>query len=228
VLVKLTPNVTDIVEVARAAQSAGAAGVTAINNLRCLAGVDIERMEPLPPVAGFSSFGGYAGPGLKPVGLRCVAEVAQSLAIPVAGTGGIRRWQDVVEYILVGASIVQVYTLIMEQGYDVIEDLVAGLTSYLGRKGITQVSDLVGAILPKIVPHSQLPRNTKPVAAYSPQLCTQCGQCIVACDDAGFQAVELGPNGLPRIDTAACDGCGLCVVLCPVEDCMWLQSEYLC
>jgi dihydropyrimidine dehydrogenase (NAD+) subunit PreA len=224
VIVKLTPNVTDIVAIARAAREAGAAGVTAINNLKALAGVDVERLVPLPDVQGQSVFGGYAGPGLKPVGLRCVAEIAQGLpSLPIAGTGGIESWQDAVEYLLVGATLVQVYTLVVENGFAVLHSLLDGLRDYLGRHHIARVSDLIGAVLPRIITHGALPRSSEIVAGYTRSLCSQCGQCYIACEDAGFQAIRRSPDNYPVIDPMACDGCGLCVALCPVEKCMWME-----
>lgn len=221
VLVKLTPNVTDIVAIARAAVEAGAAGLTAINNLKCLAGVDVEERVPLPAVAGYGTFGGYAGPGLKPIGLRCVAEIAQALPqVPIAATGGIGRWQDAVEYLLLGASLIQIYTVVMKRGFGVIDELTAGLKEYLQRQGFARPADLVGLVLPQIRPHQELPRNQGLVAQYDRTLCIRCGQCHVACRDSGFQAVAIAADGYPHIDEEACDGCGLCVTLCPVERCM--------
>jgi dihydropyrimidine dehydrogenase (NAD+) subunit PreA len=224
VIVKLTPNVTDIVEIAMAAREGGAAGVTAVNNLKALAGVDIHRLVPLPSVDGYSSFGGYAGAGLKPVALRCVAEIAEAVNIEIAGTGGVETWQDAVEYLLVGASIIQVYTAVMKHGYQFIDVLKAGLMQYMQDHQFNRVSDLTGYILPSIIPHKDLPRIENLTAAYSNQLCIQCGQCIVACEDAGFQAIDKAMDSFPQINSDLCDACGLCIELCPVDGCMWLET----
>jgi dihydropyrimidine dehydrogenase (NAD+) subunit PreA len=225
VFVKLTPNVTDIVKVARAASHAGASGITAINNLKCLPGIDIERFDPLPAVHGYSSFGGYAGPGIKPVGLRCVAEIAKSVPeIPIMGTGGIGSWQDAVEYMLVGASIVQIYTVVMKRGFSVIDELVEGLQGYLHKKGFNQLMDIKGKVLPKIVPHMDLERVEGLVATLDTSQCVRCGICHIACEDSGFQAVTVDSAGIPSIDAQSCDGCGLCVTLCPVG-CMRLAQS---
>lgn len=225
VIVKLTPNVTDIVPIALAAMQAGAQGITAINNLKSLAGVDIETLRPLPDVDGYSAFGGYAGPGLKPVGLRCVAEIAQ--AVPdaaIAGCGGIETWEDAVEYFLLGAQLAQVYTPVMTHGLMLINALVEGLTAYLERKQFANFESLVGQALPKIIAHELLPRHSDLKATYQRDLCTQCGQCVLSCEDAGFQAIHRGTDGFPVIDPAACDGCNLCVILCPVPSCMSLSE----
>lgn len=226
VIVKLTPNVTDIVPIALAAMQAGAQGITAINNLRALAGVDIETFRPLPDVDGYSAFGGYAGPGLKPVGLRCVAEIAQ--AIPdaaITGCGGIETWEDAVEYFLVGARLAQVYTPVMKHGYALIHALVEGLTAYLERKQIDNLHSLVGRALSGVISHELLPRRHAVKAIYDRDLCIQCGQCVLSCEDAGFQAIHRAADGFPVIDPQACDGCNLCVILCPVPNCMSLRED---
>ena len=221
VLVKLTPDVTNIVAIARSAVTGGASGVTAINNLRALAGVDIYQWAPLPSVDGFTSFGGYAGPGLKPVALRCVAEIAQGIpGTPIAATGGIESWEDAVEYLLVGAGLIQIYTAIMKRGYRIIDELTTGLHGYLELRGESRISSLVGGVLSRIIPHQQLNRS-RVIAEYDPALCIRCNLCHTACNDSGFQAVAIGHDGFPSIDPEACDGCGLCVTLCPVEKCMW-------
>lgn len=221
VIVKLTPNVTDIVAIASSAYKAGASGITAINNLSSLAGVDIDKIEPLPSVNGQSSFGGYAGPGLKPVALRCVAEIAQAISgIPISGTGGIENWRDAVEYFLVGASLVQIYTTIMKGGYSVINDLTTGISDYMERMEFESVKDMVGRVLTKIVAHKELDRY-RVVAEYNQDLCIKCDKCNLACEDSGFQAITIGNNGYPEINKDDCDGCGLCVALCPITGCMY-------
>jgi dihydropyrimidine dehydrogenase (NAD+) subunit PreA len=221
VIVKLTPNVTDIVAIARSAYEAGASGITAINNLNSLAGVDIDRLEPLPSVNGYTSFGGYAGPGLKPVALRCVAEIAKAIpGIPISGTGGIETWSDAVEYFFVGASLAQIYTVVMKEGYSVINELIVGLADYMERMEFESVKDMVGIVLNKIVAHNDLSRH-KVFADFDQDLCIKCGKCFLACEDSGFQAITIGTLGYPEIDENVCDGCGLCVALCPIEGCMY-------
>ncbi|MBI4927954.1 MAG: 4Fe-4S dicluster domain-containing protein, partial [Anaerolineae bacterium] len=190
-----------------------------------LAGIDIEHLEPLPSVEGYSAFGGYAGPGIKPVGLRCVAEIAQALpGVPIAGCGGIENWRDAVEYLCAGAWVTQIYTVVMEKGFDVIKELTAGLATYLLNKGFQRVSQLTGAILPKLIDHGALSLEYKVKASYHPDLCTRCGQCFIACEDTGFQAIRLDEQGYPRIVEENCDGCGLCVELCLVKGCMYLSN----
>jgi len=139
VFTKLTPNVTRIGEVARAAERGGADGVTAINTLRAMA-VDVETCRPILS----NVTGGLSGPAIKPVALRCVWEVAESVEIPVIGCGGILTWRDAVEFLLCGASAVQVGTAIMYRGLGVFQEIIQGIEAYLRRKGFGGVEEVVG------------------------------------------------------------------------------------
>ncbi len=213
VIVKLTPNVTDIVALARAALEAGADAFTATNSLSGLAGIDLDTLVPLPNVGGVGIRGGYGGPGLKPVALRCTADVAQALGVPIFGCGGVARWQDAVEYLAVGASAVQVCTAVMWDGAQIIRRLTRGLEEYLQKKGYRAVKDLVGKALPNLGQFPDLDISIRLAAAVDEDRCTGCGICARACDSGGYQAIEMA--GVARVDPFKCDGCGLCVQLCP-------------
>ena len=139
VFTKLTPNVSDISEVAKAAERGGADGVTAINTLKAIA-VDIETCRPM--LANVT--GGLSGRAIKPVALRCVWEIAESVEIPIIGCGGISGWRDATEFLLCGASAVQVGTAIMNRGLDVFHRITQGIEGYLMRKGFRSVEDVVG------------------------------------------------------------------------------------
>ena len=191
VLIKLTPNVTDMRPIALKVKDAGAAGVTAINTVKALLGFDLETFAPLPSVWGKSTAGGYSGPAVKPIALRFVADVAKDVGIPVAGVGGVVTWKDGVEFLLAGAGIVQVSTAVMRYGYDIIEELTEGLELYLEDKGLESPADLVGKGLPNIVSHEQLSREHKVVASVDEDLCIGCGACVIACRDGGHQAIEF-------------------------------------
>jgi dihydropyrimidine dehydrogenase (NAD+) subunit PreA len=142
VIVKLSPNVTDIGRLALAAQKGGADGLAAINTIQSLTSIDLDTFEPLPSVNGLSTFGGLSGPAVKPIGLRCVAQIAQASTLPISGMGGISSWKEAVEYILVGASNVQICTEVMLKGYGIIKGLSEGLTRYLKNKGFLEVNSL--------------------------------------------------------------------------------------
>ena len=215
VIVKLTPNVSNIQTVAVAVQNAGADALAAINTVQCLMGIDIETFEPLPSVKGYSAFGGYSGSAVKPIGLRCVAQLAQATNLPLQGIGGIADWQDVVEYFAVGASAVQICTAVMLHGYGIITPLLAGLETYLQRKGIQQIGNITGAAIPKITAREKLDMHWKRQArVVAPEKCTSCAKCLVACSECGQSAIRFADK-LVTIDSERCDGCSLCTHVCP-------------
>lgn len=223
VSVKLTPNVTDIVAVARAAQAGGADALCAIDTVKALVGVDLETEEPLPSVGGKSTWGGLSGPAIKPIALGCVAELAQNVPLPIAGVGGITTWTDAAEFILLGATTLQVCTAAMKYGFGIIEELCEGLAFYLERKGLSAVTQLRGRSLSKLVPHEELSRAYRAVSSIDHSLCQKDGLCVVACRDGAYSAISLGPDRLPVVDEEKCRGCGLCTAVCPVPGCVKLR-----
>lgn len=223
VMVKLTPNVTDIALVGKACEETGADAISAINTVSALIGVDLDRLEPLPSVGGTSAFGGYSGPAIRPIGLRCIAQLAKGTGLPLSGVGGIAKWQDAAEYILAGASTVQVGTAVMFQGYKIVEKMKKGLSAYMDEKGFDSVAQMRGYILPQITPHEELNFGHKVVAAIDEALCTKCRLCYTACLDGGWQAIEMESRQVyPRVVIEKCDGCSLCLHVCPVEGCITL------
>ncbi|MGC8962114.1 MAG: dihydroorotate dehydrogenase, partial [Candidatus Bathyarchaeia archaeon] len=138
-IAKLTPNVTDIVSVGRAAEEGGVDGVTAINTVRAMA-IDIYLERPiLSP-----GIGGLSGPAIKPIALRAVYELYRNLHVPVIGCGGIISWRDAVEFLLAGASAVQIGTGILYRGFKIFREMKEGLSSYLEDKGIADVKSIIG------------------------------------------------------------------------------------
>jgi dihydroorotate dehydrogenase (NAD+) catalytic subunit len=138
--VKLSPNVTDIVDLAKAAVSAGADGLVAINTVRALA-IDVETQRPI-----LSNIkGGLSGGAIKPVALRCVYDIYEALPkTPIIGCGGVMNWQDAVEFFLAGAVTVQVGTSIAFEDTNIFQTINRGITSYLQRKGYRSVHEVVG------------------------------------------------------------------------------------
>ena len=139
VFVKLSPNVTDIAEIARAAERGGADAITAVNTLKGIA-VDVDFRRPVLT----NVTGGLSGPAIKPVALRCVWEVSKAVDIPVIGCGGISDWRDAVEYMLCGASAVEVGTAMMDGGYDIFSEITRGIRGYLEANGFRAVKEVVG------------------------------------------------------------------------------------
>ena len=215
VIAKLTPNVTDIQEVTVAVVKAGADAIATINTVQGMIGVDIDTFEPLPAVEGYTSFGGYSGNAVKPIGLRCVAQVAQVTKVPIHGIGGISKWQDIVEYYAVGSSCVQICTEVMLSGYQMITPLLEGLSEYVERKGLTSLNDITGLAVPKIRAREALNMNWyKRSTVVDPDSCTNCAKCYVSCNESGKNAISF-VNKKVTINKEVCDGCSLCTHVCP-------------
>lgn len=216
VVVKLTPNVTDIAFVAQVAKENGADALCTINTVSALIGVDLDSLTPQPAVGGLSTYGGYSGPGIKPIALRCVAQIAKATGLPVSGLGGLSSWQDAVEFMAVGSGTVQVGTAVMWHGFSIIEELTRGLSSYLDGKGFADLQPIIGAALPKIVEFPEMPLAPRARASVD-DMCNGCLLCIAACNDGAFQAISGVKGEKVTIDGEQCDGCSLCVMVCPLH-----------
>ncbi len=140
VFVKLTPNVTDIVEIAVHAEDAGADALTMINSLGPGMRIDIETGNPILK----NKFGGLSGPAVKPIAIRCVYEVFDTVDIPIIGVGGIRDYKDVLEFLYAGASCVQIGTSIMYEGMEIFGNIINGLERFMDERGYGSVDELVG------------------------------------------------------------------------------------
>jgi len=140
VIVKLSPNVTDITVMAKAVEAAGADAVSLINTLTGMA-IDIKTRRPLLG----NITGGLSGPAVKPVALRMVWQTAQAVSIPILGLGGISTWQDAVEFMLAGASAVAVgaHNFVDPRA---VETIAEGLDQYCREEGIEHIQDIVGAL----------------------------------------------------------------------------------
>ncbi|MEM4201920.1 MAG: 4Fe-4S binding protein [Candidatus Hadarchaeum sp.] len=200
--------------VEEAAERGGADAISAINTVKGLIGIDLENMEPLPSVRGISSFGGISGPAIKPISLRCVAQIAKATKLPISGIGGISKWEDAVEFFMVGASTVQLCTSVMLRGNRMINELKEGVSSYLHKKGFGSVKEIVGCILSKLKSQENLDYSYWVLPAVDATRCTKCELCRVACQDAGYAAIKI-EGDLPKIDEEKCDACGLCIQVCP-------------
>jgi dihydropyrimidine dehydrogenase (NAD+) subunit PreA len=224
VVIKITPQVADIVEVAQAVREGGADGICASNTIPSLMGVDLESFVPYPQVDGRSTYSGLSGPAIKPITLRVIAEISRHVDIPISGTGGAADWRDTAEFMLVGASTVQFCTAPMHYGYRIIDDLRDGLQRYLLSKGMRSPEDLIGRSLPHIAGHEELSREKKVVSRIKSALCIKDDLCYLACRDGGHQAIELAEDRLPQMDEEKCVGCGLCLAVCPVPGCLYMES----
>jgi dihydroorotate dehydrogenase (NAD+) catalytic subunit len=139
VFVKLSPNVTSVAEIAEAAVKAGADGLTAINTVKAMA-IDADTAIPILS----NRVGGLSGLAVKPVALRCVYEIYERVKVPIIGCGGISNWRDAVEFLLAGASAVQIGTAIATKGPNVFRNITRGMDVYLKRKNYKSVEEIVG------------------------------------------------------------------------------------
>lgn len=230
VIVKLTPNVTDITYIARAAVKGGADALSLINTINSIVGVDLDAFAPYPAVHGKSSHGGYCGPAVKPIALHLVSAVAgdPAVKVPISAIGGISTWRDAAEFVALGAGSLQVCTAVMHYGFRIIEDLVDGLGTWMDERGHRTLADVRGRALPNIVKWEDLDLNYHLVAEIDQAKCIGCELCWTACEDGAHQAIRRLPrgNGGPVVEIIdeACVGCNLCSQVCPVQGCITMQQ----
>ena len=231
ILVKLTPNVTDIVPIAEAAVKGGADAISAINTVESLIGIDIETATPLPIAYGIdkkeqlSTYGGFCGPAVKPLGLRFVSQIAKAFPdIPISGIGGIEDWSSAAEYLMVGAKTLQICTAAMWHGFSIIKGMTEGLSKFMERKGYATLESMVGIALPKITTWTTLSKLPPLVARVVNTKCTGCKKCVVACADGGYVAVQMR-EGVALINVEKCDGCGLCAIVCDDNAIEFVHTE---
>jgi len=223
VIVKLTPNITDIPVVARHAVKGGADAVSLINTINSLAGVDIYSWNTIPHVGGKGAHGGYCGPAVKPIALNMAAECARDpeVGVPISGIGGISSWQDAVEFMLMGATGVQICTAAMHHGFRIVEEMIDGLNNYLDEMGLTSAAELTGKSVEKYSTWGDLDLNYKVVARIDPETCINCNKCHIACEDASHQCIERKTNAEGKeilvVREEDCVGCNLCSIVCPAD-----------
>jgi len=235
VIVKLTPNVTDVTRPARAAKKAGANAISLINTINSITQVNLDTMCPEPYVAGRSTHGGYCGPAVKPIALNMVQSCAidPEVGLPISGIGGISNWKDAAEFIALGSTNVQVCTAIMHYGFRIVEDMIDGLNDFLDSKGMKSVNDLRGLAVQSVQKWETLDLHYQRIAKIDYDKCIGCNLCYIACEDGAHQAIALvSPNGhglgpgrlpgkvIPQIKEKECVGCNLCSLVCPVEQCI--------
>jgi dihydropyrimidine dehydrogenase (NAD+) subunit PreA len=226
VLVKLTPNVSNILNPARAAKKGGADGVSLINTINSITAIDLDQMAPEPTVDGKGTHGGYCGPAVKPIALNMVAEIArdpETRGFPISGIGGITTWRDAAEFIALGAGSVQVCTAAMTYGFRVVQEMIAGLELWMDAKGHARLSDIVGRAVPNVADWQHLNLNYVTKARIDQDLCIKCGRCFAACEDTSHQAIAMKPGRVFEVIDEECVACNLCVNVCPVENCITME-----
>ena len=229
VIVKLTPNITDIRYPARAAKAGGADAVSLINTINSVIGVDLDQMLMSPHTGSQGSHGGYCGPAVKPIALNMVSEIgrdAQTRGLPISGIGGIATWRDAAEFIALGCATVQVCTAAMVHGFQIVRDMISGLENYMDQKGFRTIEDFRGMALPSVTDWRYLNLNHVDKAVIDQASCIKCGRCHLVCEDTSHQAISAITGDERRFEVREedCVGCNLCASICPVENCISLRS----
>ena len=229
VIVKLTPNITDIRYPARAAKAGGADAVSLINTVTSITSVNLDTFAPEPTIDGMGSHGGYCGPAVKPIALNMVAQIArdpETEGLPISGIGGITVWRDAAEFLALGAGNVQVCTAAMTYGFKIVKEMIAGLENWMDEKGHKTLDHVIGKATPKVTDWQYLNLNYVTKARIDQDACIKCGRCHIACEDTSHQAITLMVNGKRQFEVIdeECVGCNLCVNVCPVENCITMEQ----
>jgi len=226
VIVKLTPNITNILWSAEAAKAGGADAVALINTVNSIVSVDLDAMAPTPLVDGQGTHGGYCGPAVKPIALNMVAEIARNPAtadVQISAIGGISTWRDAAEFIVLGANGLQVCTAAMVYGFRIVEDMKDGLSRWMDEKGFTSIDELHRQAVGNVVDWNALNMNFDSKAVIDTSTCIACGRCYIACEDTSHQAISMtreDQKNVYEVVTEDCVGCNLCAIVCPVDGCI--------
>lgn len=208
VMVKLSQNTTNISKVAKAVKAAGGSGVTAINTVRGILGVDLENAQP-----SLSTYGGISGEYIRPLGLASVATIAQTVDIPICGVGGISTAEHALEYIMLGASAVQVGTGVMLEGRESIRKIVQELEMWAQNHNIKDLAEIRGKALENLKAFDEMKFEPAVSHANGAACSENCDKCVKACM---YQAISRTGDSI-RIDRSKCTGCGLCTSVCPAK-----------
>ncbi len=227
VIVKLTPNISDIRYPARAAMAGGADAVSLINTVSSITSVNLDLMAPEPTIDGKGSHGGYCGPAVKPIALNMIAEIGrdpETANLPLSGIGGITTWRDAAEFIALGAGNVQVCTAAMVYGFKIVEEMKVGLSDWMDEKGYSSISDFKGLAVPNVTDWQYLNLNYVTKARIDQDACIKCGRCYAACEDTSHQAISMSAERTFEVIDEECVACNLCVNVCPVENCITMEK----
>ena len=225
-IVKLTPNITDILKPAEAALSGGAAAVSLINTISSITSVNLDLFAPEPTIGTKGTHGGYCGPAVKPIALNMIADIARSpntSGLPISGIGGVTTWRDAAEFMVMGAGNVQVCTAAMTYGFKIVEEMISGLSDWMDEKQITSTSDIVGKAIPNYTDWQYLNLNYVAKAKINQDLCINCGRCFAACEDTSHQAISMSDDRKFTVIDEECVACNLCVNVCPVDNCITME-----
>jgi dihydroorotate dehydrogenase subfamily 1 len=208
IMVKLSPEAANLTVISEAAQKAGADAVTVNSRFT---GFCVDIMSAKPYIGGPA---GVGGPWIKPVTLRWVHDVHSKLGMAISGSNGIYDWRDAVEFIMSGADIMQVGSVLMLKGHEWLKKIISGIDEFLDEQGYASVADIHGlASRSALASYNQSFDDKGKHAVIDEEKCTQCGNCVRSCF---YGAMAKGDE---RIDTLSehCIGCELCYSVCPFD-----------
>ena len=227
VIVKLTPNITDIRKPAEAAHRGGADAVSLINTINSITSVNLDSFAPEPMIDGKGAHGGYCGPAVKPIALNMVAEIARNAEtanLPISAIGGVTTWRDAAEFMALGAGNVQVCTAVMTYGFRIVTEMISGLGQWMDEKGHANLDAIVGRAVPNCSDWKDLNLNFITKARIDQDACIKCGRCFAVCEDTSHQAITMSVDRVFEVQDDECVACNLCVNVCPVEDCITMEE----
>lgn len=213
VIGKLTPHGANPLDLAKTMVSSGIDAIVSTARFQGLI-VDVSTMRPIL----WGGFGGYGGPWQLPISIGWTAHIAmEGLGVPIIGSGGVSTWEDVIKFILVGASAIQLCTVVMIKGVDVLPEMIENVKRWMAEMGFHNVCDFIGIALKSITPLEKLERRK----IYTPHIdktrCTNCGICVRICPYGALYFEGASRADVPNIDNAKCDCCGFCASVCPVK-----------
>lgn len=216
-IVKLNARTNNTSAILDSCHRAGVDGITATNSLLAIPSVNINSYIPNPICNNSSTFSGYCGPGIRPIALSFIAEIAQTTNIPISGVGGIETWENIIEFFLLGASTVQVCSKVMTSGFNIVLNFKDGIAAYLQEKGFTNIQNITGLALKSLISSTEITNCTiKSKISLINENCTKCGSCITACKTSALNAISI-TDGSISIDHNKCICCGLCTFICPQQ-----------
>lgn len=219
VLSKMTPNQASMIPASIASIEGGASGIAAINTIKSITNINLDTFVPVPSISGKSPVSGYSGKAVKPIALRFISEIhncPELKDVPISGIGGIETYEDAVEFLLLGAEVLQITTAVMQYGYRIVEDLNDGLRHYLARHNFKSVREIIGLAAKNVIPAEDLDRSYLIQPKFDKDVCVHCGRCVISCYDGGHQALSFTEERKVVLDTERCVGCFLCANVCPV------------
>lgn len=211
VFIKLSYNASLSSSIVKSIERSGARGISAIDSLKGLQGVDIESQKSIMP-----TFGGYSGEHIRPISLATTATLAQFSSCQICSIGGINNYVNVLEYIMLGASAIQIASGINLNGYSIISQTIRELDEWLSKHSYSSILDVKGTALKSLIPYEDIPvenliSQVKDTCSHSNSL-----KCYSVCI---YDAIVLD-NNKPKVISEKCTGCGLCAQICP--DCFEL------